>query len=714
MQLKRILVSFLVAVMMISLAVVAVSAADDAATFGITVDSANAEGNIKVTPGDSIDVDVKITNNPGVGSINFEVVYDATALTLTGYTFNDKAYSLGELGAVFTVADNDNDGDASVFVFTDPDAKENKNADVIITLHFTVAEDFEGEKASVMINPENLEVFTPAGDKITNVETAASCSKGHTPAEAVVENEVAATCAKEGTYDSVVYCSVCEEEISREAKTTEKLEHTPAEAVKENEVAPECEVEGTYDSVVYCSECDAELSREAKTTEATGHTAEFVAATAPTCDKAGLTAGMQCTVCEKFTVEQKEIPALGHSFTKYVANKDATCTANGTETAKCDRCDVTDKRIVADSALGHKAGEVVVENKVEATCSATGSYDNVVYCTDCKEELSRKTVVTDKIAHKVEEAEAKEPTCSEPGFTSGGVCTVCGEIIAAADYIAPLEHTPVAIPAVEATCTSIGLTEGSKCSVCNTVLKAQEIVPVKAHTVKALAAVEATCTSTGLTAGEICEVCNTVLKAQEVVAVKAHTEKVLAAVDATCTATGLTEGKICEVCNTLLVAQEVVAVKAHTPKALAAVEATCTGTGLTAGEICEVCNTILTAQTVVAAKGHTEVEDAAVAATCTTAGLTAGKHCSVCNVITVAQEVVNAEGHKFGDWSVTVEATKKAAGEKERVCSVCTEKETVEIPQLPANTGMIVIIIVLAVLALGGIGATIFFAVKKK
>ncbi len=42
-----------------------------------------------------------------------------------------------------------------------------------------------------------------------------------------------------------------------------------------------------------------------------------------------------------------------HSFTNYIYNEDATCTANGTETAKCDHCALTDTRIVEDSALGH-------------------------------------------------------------------------------------------------------------------------------------------------------------------------------------------------------------------------------------------------------------------------------------------------------------------------------------------------------------------------
>ena len=32
---------------------------------------------------------------------------------------------------------------------------------------------------------------------------------------------------------------------------------------------------------------------------------------------------------------------LGHSFTNYVSNKDATYESDGTKTAKCDRCDET-------------------------------------------------------------------------------------------------------------------------------------------------------------------------------------------------------------------------------------------------------------------------------------------------------------------------------------------------------------------------------------
>lgn len=47
--------------------------------------------------------------------------------------------------------------------------------------------------------------------------------------------------------------------------------HTDGETVEENYVAPTCDTTGSKDIVVYCSVCDAELSRETETIDATGH-----------------------------------------------------------------------------------------------------------------------------------------------------------------------------------------------------------------------------------------------------------------------------------------------------------------------------------------------------------------------------------------------------------------------------------------------------------
>ena len=48
-------------------------------------------------------------------------------------------------------------------------------------------------------------------------------------------------------------------------------EHTPAEAVRENEVPADCTNDGSYESVVYCAECGEEISRETVTVPALGH-----------------------------------------------------------------------------------------------------------------------------------------------------------------------------------------------------------------------------------------------------------------------------------------------------------------------------------------------------------------------------------------------------------------------------------------------------------
>ena len=198
-----------------------------------------------------------------------------------------------------------------------------------------------------------------------------------------------------------------------------------------------------------------------------------------------------------------------------------------------------------------------------------------------------------------------------------------------------------------------------KCEKCGDVV----VVTAKApgHKEVADAAVEATCTTEGKTAGSHCSVCNTVLTKQEVVPVKAHTEVVDKAVEPTCTETGLTEGKHCSVCSTVIVAQDTVPAKGHTEVIDAAVEATCTETGLTEGKHCSVCEEVIVAQDTVAAKGHTEVIDEAVEPTYSETGLTEGSHCSVCNEVLKAQETIEKKSTLW-IWIVVIVAVLAVGG----------------------------------------------------
>ena len=75
-----------------------------------------------------------------------------------------------------------------------------------------------------------------------------------------------------------------------------------------------------------------------------------------------------------------------------------TCTAEGyTGDQRCKICGEIISTGEAITAAGHKADSVVFENIVEATRTAAGSYDSVVYCSVCKVELSRTTVEVPQI-----------------------------------------------------------------------------------------------------------------------------------------------------------------------------------------------------------------------------------------------------------------------------------------------------------------------------
>ena len=76
---------------------------------------------------------------------------------------------------------------------------------------------------------------------------------------------------------------------------------------------------------------------------------------------------------------------------------------------------------------------------------------------------------------------AKDATCTVPGYTGDTYCKDCGEKIGTGTAIPAKGHTEVIDEAVAATCTTPGKTEGKHCSVCNEILVAQEVIPAKGH-----------------------------------------------------------------------------------------------------------------------------------------------------------------------------------------------------------------------------------------
>ena len=266
---------------------------------------------------------------------------------------------------------------------------------------------------------------------------------------------------------------------------------------------------------------------------------------------------------------------------------------------------------------------------------------------------------------------AKDATCTEPGYTGDTYCKDCGEKIGTGTAIPAKGHAEVIDPAVEPTCTTPGKTEGKHCSVCNEVLVPQEEIPAKGHSWdKGVITTSPTCSDAGVKT-YTCTVCSETKT--EVLDATGHTPVNVAEQPATCTEAGHTAGVKCSVCGATISGIEEIPATGHTEVIDEAVAATCTTPGKTEGKHCSVCNEVLVAQEEIPAKGHTEVIDEAVAATCTENGKTEGKHCSVCNEILVAQEVIPAKGH-VEEIRNAKEITDTEDGYTgDTYCSVCNE-----------------------------------------
>ena len=156
--------------------------------------------------------------------------------------------------------------------------------------------------------------------------------------------------------------------------------------------------------------------------------------TPPTCTEQGYTT-YTCTCGDSYM--DNYVGALDHNYGEWYEVTPATCTEDGLERRGCKRCNAFETNVISkrghsyssvtiaptcteqgyttytcdcgDSyvdnyvdAFGHTRDKEVVENYVEPTCTADGSYDSVLYCSVCSAELDRKTVVVEASGHSYE------------------------------------------------------------------------------------------------------------------------------------------------------------------------------------------------------------------------------------------------------------------------------------------------------------------------
>ena len=220
-----------------------------------------------------------------------------------------------------------------------------------------------------------------------------------------------------------------------------------------------------------------------------GHTHSYTSIiTTPTCTEQGYTT-YTCTCGDTYV--DNYVSVLNHNYGDWYEVTPATCTEDGLERRDCTRCNVFETNVISkrghfysavtisptcteqgyttytctcgDSyvdnyvdALGHTRDKEVTENNVEPTCTADGSYDNVIYCYVCGVEIDRETNVVEASGHNYEDwVQVIAPKCeidgverrdcadcekfeirdiAAPGHEwteeqSSKVCESCGEII---------------------------------------------------------------------------------------------------------------------------------------------------------------------------------------------------------------------------------------------------------------------------------------------
>ena len=152
-------------------------------------------------------------------------------------------------------------------------------------------------------------------------------------------------------------CSRCGDVVSEKCTVTSRTTAT-------------CMSDGV---TIYTAEYDGKTDTKTVDTPATGHSfTDYESNGDATCTADGTKTAKCNNGCGTTDTIADEGSKLDHKFTKYVSNNDATCQADGTKTAECDYgCGMTDTVADEGSKLDHKFTKYVPNN--DATCKNTGT-----------------------------------------------------------------------------------------------------------------------------------------------------------------------------------------------------------------------------------------------------------------------------------------------------------------------------------------------------
>lgn len=266
----------------------------------------------------------------------------------------------------------------------------------------------------------------------------------HTPADAVKENVKPATCETAETYESVVYCSVCGQEISRTQMTGEaalghkwgEWKHDDSTAKADSKHTRTCENDATHtDSAACnftsqvtqnqtadqpeittytCKDCGYSYTEETK--PALGHTHNYGAPVADYTSGQAFVEGKDYTHTATCTGEgtcSQPTKTDKCTFDNGVETKAATCTEDGVKTFTCTECGGT--YTVAIPATDHAWGQWKHD---AATAEADATHTRV--CTnDASHKETKACDFTAKVTQEatLDQAEITTYTCKDCGYS---------------------------------------------------------------------------------------------------------------------------------------------------------------------------------------------------------------------------------------------------------------------------------------------------------
>ena len=274
---------------------------------------------------------------------------------------------------------------------------------------------------------------THTGKEPSEETTGGSQPHTHTPATAVTENVVDATCTQTGSYAEVVFCSECQEEISRTQKTVDKKPHDHNQKITTStylKTSANCNNAAVYYYSCTCGEKGTTTFTSGDALEHTfdqKNTASTYRKSAATCTDAAVYY-YSCSCGEKGTTTFTSGDTLEHTFDQ----------KNTASTYRKSAATCTDAAVYYYSCVCGEKGTSYFANG--STIPHTFSSWSVVQIATCKVDgLEQRSCFcgekeTRKIDHSIiphtegNEIVVTRPTATEPGIKYVD-CSICGAVI---------------------------------------------------------------------------------------------------------------------------------------------------------------------------------------------------------------------------------------------------------------------------------------------